>query len=223
MDLRFLRLTHLADSALPIGSLSHSFGLESLIEEHHLDVNELPNFFRALLSETGMLEAVFCRQAGQLTEIETFLALNRELSARMTAETLREASLTLGRRFFALATLLIGDPRLQEWQLRLEAAPAGLHLCCAFGAIGRALGADPTTTTLAFLHQSIAGLTSACQRLLPLGQTRAAQILWDLKPAMLGVAERSAHLQWNEVPSFVPGLELASMRHAGLATRLFIS
>jgi urease accessory protein len=64
-------------------------------------------------------------------------------------------------------------------------------------------------------------LVSACQRLLPLGQTQAQQILWDLKPAILAaVAQLGKPALTN---SFTPLLDLASARHASLYTRLFMS
>ena len=53
----------LADSALPIGSAAHSFGLETLIAENHLDARGLADFLRDYLAETGVVEAVFCRAA----------------------------------------------------------------------------------------------------------------------------------------------------------------
>ena len=43
-ELADLRLLHLADTALPIGSLAHSFGLESLVAAEILDVNGLFGF-----------------------------------------------------------------------------------------------------------------------------------------------------------------------------------
>jgi urease accessory protein UreF len=70
---------------------------------------------------------------------------------------------------------------------------------------------------LAWLNQSISGLVSSCQRLMPLGQAAAARILWNLKPAMA----RLSHSE--EVSCFSPYLELASMRHGSIQTRLFIS
>src|SRR5216683_3282336 len=61
-----LRLMHLADSALPIGSLAHSFGLESLVARELLSVAGLPEFLRGFLEEAGVLEAVFCREAWRI-------------------------------------------------------------------------------------------------------------------------------------------------------------
>src|ERR1700687_3073903 len=68
-DLAELRLLHLADSALPIGGLAHSFGLESLVSRELLGVSDLPKFLRGFLEEAGMVEAVFCREAFQLAQI----------------------------------------------------------------------------------------------------------------------------------------------------------
>ena len=60
------RLLHLADSALPIGGLAHSFGLESLVSAELLGGRELPEFLRTFLEEAGFLEAVFCREGLRL-------------------------------------------------------------------------------------------------------------------------------------------------------------
>src|SRR5690242_9184755 len=164
---------HLADSALPIGSAAHSFGLETLVTEELLTADALPAFLRDYLAETGILEAVFCR-AGHRTGPAGWTALNHHLSARKPAQESRSASLTLGRRFLQLFLALEGG----------EDPGGDPHYATAFGYAGRALGVTEDLTAAVYLQQSIAALVSACQRLLPLGQHRAARLLWDLKPAI---------------------------------------
>jgi urease accessory protein len=79
------------------------------------------------------------------------------------------------------------------------------------------LGIDEDAAVLAYLQQSVTGLVSACQRLMPLGQVAAARIVWNLKPAMIQAALA------KELSCFTPLPEIASMRHPLLETRLFIS
>ena len=134
-------------------------------------------------------------------------------------------SATLGRRFLQLAFDLSGSRLLQE---ALEAArhPEVLvHHSTAFGLAGGALALDEQTTVLAYLHQSVAGLVSACQRLMPLGQSQAGRMLWNLKAAIIEVADpgRDRELDGDEPCCFMPFVDLGSMRHPALATRLFIS
>ncbi len=74
-ELGELRLLHLADSALPIGGLAHSFGLELLVAAELVGVRELPEFLRGFLEEAGFLEAVFCRAGFRLGS--RFLAVER--------------------------------------------------------------------------------------------------------------------------------------------------
>src|SRR2546423_1772406 len=164
----------LADSALPIGSAAHSFGLEWLVAEELLSVDALGAFLRDYLEESGVLEGAFCRAAHKAGATR-WTELNQMLSARKPARESRLASLALGRRFMQLFS-------------RLESAndPGGeAHHCTAFGYAGRALGIEEAVTVSVYLDQSVRELVSTFQRLMPLGQQRAARLLWDLKPAII--------------------------------------
>jgi urease accessory protein len=230
-ELADLRLLHLADSALPIGSLAHSFGLESLVATEILDVNGLFGFLRGYLEEAGTMEPVFCRAAFRLAvepsrkfAVERWLALNIRLSALKPARESRAGSAALGRNFLTIVLALGELPVLRE---ALEAArkpPAvAIQHSLAFGLASGALGFDEDHAVLAYLHQSAANLVSACQRLLPLGQTDAARILWNLKPVMIETAARSAAGDPESVSCFMPLLDWGAMEHPALSTRLFVS
>jgi urease accessory protein len=93
------------------------------------------------------------------------------------------------------------------------------HHVTAFGLVAAVAGIDESSAVLGWLHQSTTALVSAVQRLAPLGQTRASQILWGLKPLVGQVPD----MPCGEVECFTPVLEIAAMRHSKLATRLFIS
>ena len=262
-DLALLRLIQFSDSALPIGGAAHSFGLESLVAEGGLTVEDLPAFLEDYLQEAGCLEAVFCRlaypcwpeqeESGKIGRIESqgpnvlggssepdgpieardgpdgvdrlarWLRLNRTLSAFRCSRESREASTTLGRRFLQLAASIMEAPALSNTLERSSEEGVDVHLCTAFGRVGAFLGLDPQTVAICYLHQSLAGLISVCQRLLPLGQNRASRLLWDLKPLIVATVERSLPLTLEDVSCFLPALDVASMSHPYLSTRLFVS
>jgi urease accessory protein len=203
-DSSFLRVLQLADSALPIGGSAHSFGLETLTEEGVLTPDGIEDFLHDYLEESGKLDVAFVRRAWKSSDLKS---LSLEYGARKPARESREASLKLGRRFADLVNALINARILDH----------DLHYCVAFGVAGAMLGISEHATALAYLHQSMTGLISACQRLMPLGQAAAAKILWNLKPAIARAAQN------EEVWCFCPYPELASMRHGALETRLFIS
>src|SRR5437879_3702590 len=188
--LAFLQLLQLADSALPIGTAAHSFGMETLVAEQWLEVENLECFLGAYLVEAGTLECTFCllgqrlgadlEESKQALAVEQWLQLNARLSAFKTARESREASAALGRRLLQLALGLEVHPSLANFVRAAKLAGQETHQSLAFGLLGGLLQIDETEVALAYLQQSLTGLVSACQRLLPLGQSQASQILWHL-------------------------------------------
>ncbi len=233
---------HLADSALPIGAVAHSFGLESLVSEGLLTVSALPDFFRGYLEEAGAMEASFCGEAFRLgaagEEIfsndkspewwgKKWVEINGRLSALKPARESRAGSAVLGKNFLA-AVMALGDfpalrAALSATRESLDPKGSAIHHATAFGLAAGVLGLSEDRAVLAYLHQSVASLVSACQRLLPLGQSEATRILWNLKPTVIEAAARGAARDDGDACCFMPLLDWGAMEHTALRTRLFVS
>jgi urease accessory protein len=223
-----LRLQQFADSALPIGGAAHSFGLESLVDYGLLDADGVESFFRDYLEEAGALEAAYCALSCELGRsgaggLDQWLMLNIELGARKLARESREASASMGRRFLELAARVSDLPLLLSAVERVAQSGMQVHLAACFGLVAGTMGIEPESASASYLQQSITTLVSCCQRLLPLGQTRAHQILWSLKPAIICTAGRGARVPPDRLRCFTPLVDVASARHPTLHTRLFIS
>jgi urease accessory protein len=230
--LPLLWLLQLSDTALPIGGLNHSFGVEALTFEESLSADRLEAFLPEYLEEIGSFEINFCGAAYRLGiagrdrfPSEQWLDLNVQLSAFKLARENRSASATLGRRFLRLVSGLGETPILAAAIDAAQKTETDIHHCTAFGLAGAALGIDEESTLLAYSHQSLASLISSAQRLLPLGQTQAARMLWELKPLLAELVRRARENDFDvdQAACFAPLVEVGSMRHPRLQTRLFIS
>lgn len=188
------------------------------------------------------MEAAFCREAFRLGaadpeifSIDNFpeewgrkwLEINRRIGALKPARESRAGSASLGRNFLA-AVLALGDfPALRAALFAAkqssESKENAMHHAPAFGLAAGALGLGEERAVLAYLHQSVASLVLACQRLLPLGQTEATRILWNLKPAVIAAATRSGAREPGDACCFMPLLDWGAMEHTALRTRLFVS
>lgn len=226
-----LILQQLADSAFPIGGQAHSFGLETLVADGQVSPQTLDAFLDDYLDESAIVDAWFCRQAYQLASVQAselftsdWLLLNQRFSAFRTARESRTASAALGRRFLALVQNLSSQPRLAEAYQSSRTTGGDLHYATVFGLTGGLLDLGENATVIFYLQQSINALLAATQKLMSIGQSQTVGMLWQIKPHLISVAERSRSWSWEEgVSSCGLMLEIASMRHTTLPMRLFIS
>jgi urease accessory protein len=145
-----------------------------------------------------------------------------ELAAafRASSETALE-SRQQGKSFLTVTRRAWPHPALdafaERWGARPVAHAAVLALACA------AHGVPLLPALHAYLHGTAANLVSAGVRLVPLGQTDGQIATAMLGPVIEAVAARALVTPIEDLGSAAPLLELASMHHETLYTRLFRS
>jgi urease accessory protein len=224
-----LRLLQLADSALPIGGYSHSWGLEAAIDRGLVgDALSLERWVRSWLCYTiapaeGVVVAAVCRAAGGDDWPLVFQA-NELLAASLVPPTLRHASRDMGGQLLALAAVWPWAEKTVAALRLLQTDPAGeWHHAAVFGTLCAAAGADPVDALVVYLHQAALGCIGAGVRAVPVGHTHGQQILARLHADMQTLARRHAEQDLETAGSFAPAYEALCHAQGRLYTRLFRS
>jgi len=216
-----LMLQQMSDSALPIGGYSHSWGLETWVQDGQL--NDAEEVYQALSMlfelKIAPIEGSACALAHKAAiemDNSLFCQLNEYLSAiKWTSESLA-ASTSMGRRLMQLAL----DAK---W---IGAPPPGeqIHHCSAFGWICGSSGLGNSQSVAAYLLASMGSLVSACVRLVPLGHTDGQRILTRLRSDIAKKTAICLDASINDIGGgFAPLHESACVRHENLYSRLFQS
>ena len=215
-------LLQVNDSQFPSGAYAHSLGLEGLVQlEAVRSAEDLESFLHHQIAPGLMaFELPFLRRAhaaAAMENVDAVRALDEELDAWKLAAEMRTASRQIGARRLALVRKLVPAPLLDEYAacgapchhliitaLELRATPAEAALC-------------------AYAYQTLSGYTSASLKLLRIGQERVQILFRGAVREWLTAFSRRPAAADGPVGWFNPLLEIASMRHARAAERLFIS
>ena len=215
-------LLQVNDSAFPSGAYAHSLGLEELVQAGVVRTpEELEGFLMSqvvpglLAFEVPVLAAAHeLARAGDLLGLR---ALDDELEGWKLAGELRAASRQLGSRRLAMTRLL------EEGTLAAEYAALG-GPCHQVVVAGIELRRLPVAAAgCAFAQQSVAGYALAAMKLMRLGQEKCQGVIRRCVVGMAGEVAAACAVPVAQAGWFNPLLEIASMRHARAAERLFIS
>lgn len=223
-----LRLFQIADSALPIGGYTHSWGLEAALARRQVhDAATLERWTRSWLREAlapleGVLAAAVCRAAAAEDEA-TIRRANELLTASLAPPSLRNASAEMGEQLLALAATWpwsAGRVRLLR-----ETATNGFRWnhAVVFGFLGAIAGGDARGVLTAYLHQAAIGMISAGVRAVPVNPTHGQQILAYLHGDLDELADRFAEASLDDAGSGCPFYEVLCYEQTSLYTRLFRS
>jgi urease accessory protein len=218
-------LLQVSDQFFPTGAYTFSHALETYVALGLVhDRASCQQWLTTLCYDAlGPCDLVFCMAALRLAaqqELPALLALDHLCTAYKVPRELRLESQHTGQAFLRAATALHPPLLVHEfWQYVQRDATPGHH-AVAFGLVTQGLGIPQEQAGLAYLYNVIAGLVAAAVRLIPLGQTAGQHLLHEMASTLLDVQQLYRHLTPEEAWSCTPGLEIRSMQHERLYSRL---
>lgn len=228
MNPRWYSLLQITDSLFPSGAFAHSYGLEALLQRNHsVDVAT----WRAILAEiwsTHLLRSdgllgIHAHRAMVTGDIDLVRDADRQLHAMKLPRELREASTSTGRAFLAEADVAFPDRGLGELRVHVDAGTSPGNHAIVFQTVAAVLGANHHESLVTWGYQTIAQMTAALLRLGVFGHRAATSLVASLEPVVDDGARDVLDLGPDDVASFAPLLEIASMRHERQYSRLFRS
>jgi urease accessory protein len=223
-----LRLQSWLSPAFPTGSYSYSHSLEWAVEAGYIDNREsLVGWLEAdLCFGSGRNEAIFFSEAWGSARDKDCAKLFEiaELAAafRSTAEFVLESSQQASA---CLATLrrVWPDRLLDSLSQLLSERHISPALAVVVGVRSAREGIPISLALPAFLQSYIANLVIAGVRLVPLGQTDGQLAIGALEQAVLAASAEARNATIDDLGSAAFTVDLGSMAHETLYTRLFRS
>lgn len=222
---RLLPLLHLCDSLFPTGAFAHSDGLEWATDRGLVrSASDLGEWMDASLSQVLARAdgpGVWCGwQAYVERDWERLSVVNAETLALRPSAVSRQATRAMGARL------------VRTWQQLYE--PAGfdamsaavdvertMTLPPAFGVVCASAGVEARAAVAAFIYTRLASAASAAMRLMAIGQREAHRVLAARLQTVAAMIDTIA--AQPTVSSFAPAIDIASMSHQYVHSRLFRS
>src|SRR5690625_1790040 len=223
-----LSLFQLCDSAFPTGAFSHSFGLETYIQEGAVHNEEtfkewLKVYLHEQLIYSDGLAASIVYEALEEENYEKIWELDHLLAVQNFARETREGTKQMGDRMLDMAESLYEAPMLAMYRERIKNKQSFGHAAIVFTIVGHYLKVEKETTILYFLYSTIVSLIQNAVRAIPLGQTTGQKILAEFQQELMQATDKINRLDEEDFGIVSPGLELSQMQHERVKIRIFMS
>ena len=225
---RLLSLLQVANASFPTGAFNHSYGFETWIDGGAL--HDAASFERACrdwlrygLARADGVGVAHAHRHAAANDLDALIALDWAIGALKLSRESREASFKTGRALLgALREVFSLDP-LEPFAAAVRDGRCEGHQAVVFGAALRAQGVDEGESVLAFLQAALSNLVGVGARLIPLGQIESQRIVRGAWPLLASGAEEACAVGIDDLGSATAGLDIASMAHERLRTRLCMS
>lgn len=228
MDNYILQLLQFCDSSLPTGAFSHSFGLETYIQEGviHNKQTFLKWMEVYIVKQLVYGDGLACRlvyEALEKDKLEDIWELDQMLIAQIFAQESREGSRKIGERLLTLGNELYPSLPLLAYKKRVSERKCSSHPAIVFTMLGHNLNIPKKTVVSTYLFSSLTTLVQNAVRGIPLGQTEGQQLIKESQILIGEAWELIEKLTLEDFGIMPPGLEISQMRHERVNIRIFMS
>ena len=223
-----LTLLRLTDSAFPVGGFAHSSGLEQLVHDGLVaDASGAERFVRSvIIRATGTSDAIAAAVAVRAAsdgDCATIFAADSALFVMKASSEMRSASSSMGQRLLREVAVHVHAPVLDALARSLRKGGTPGTYAVLFGASAGALGVAPDQAAAALMHTTATSILHAAMRLLPVSHRDVQGALHRLQGDIARLAHHAASCGLDDMTSFHPFQDIASMRHRTAPMRLFAS
>ncbi|UOQ94745.1 urease accessory protein UreF [Halobacillus shinanisalinarum] len=227
-DQQLLHLFQIHDSAFPIGSYTQSFGMETYIQQNMIKTKQdLIEYCKSYLYyNLACGDGILIKESYKAAENEDFdklAKLEQICNGMKLAKESRDGSIKMGKQFLQTVLPLSESKLVNEWKNKFDNKVIKGHYPVLYGIYTASLDVHVEQAVLTFLYASVNGLIQNAVRAVPLGQNNGVQAMYEL----LSPIEEASHIVENstldDLHNNALGIEMASMQHEYLFSRLFIS
>lgn len=228
MNNQLLSLFQLCDSNFPTGAFSHSFGLESYIQENKVHNQEtffewLKVYLHEQLVYSDGLASRLVYEALMDDDLQQIWQLDHLLTIQNLPRETREGTQMIGDRMLRLTETIYGLSILSQYREEIKKKNAFGHPAIVFSMVAHGLSVTKQDTILYYLYSAISSQVQNAVRAVPLGQTAGQTISHQFIPELSQAVDRIMELTKDDFGIVSPGIELSQMKHERVNIRIFMS
>jgi len=223
-----LSYAQLLDSALPIGGFSHSFGLETFVQQNKVtSIQQLEQYITSqihgsLVRLEGLaVKGVYLAVAED--DLWRVCLFDKIVHVGRTPRESREGLQKMGKRLIKLGHTLYPEAELQKLEQAISQQGGYGTLPIVHAWVSYKLGVPLDDAVKGYLYTSLTTMVNSALRLMSLGQTEGQLLI----RRMLAIIDQ----QWDivrdmpaeQLHTFTPAHDIRAMQHETLYSRLFMS
>jgi urease accessory protein len=225
---RLLTLLQLTNAAFPTGAFTQSYGFETWIDDNSIATaadaeQQCRDWLRFNLTTCDAVAATLAHRCVLRGDFADLPEVDRQLGALKLSRESRSASRMTGAALIAAGRDIFDLPQIIQLAEMVRNGEAEGHHAVVYGTVGVGLGLTESETITSFLWSGLSSLVGVVQRLVPLGQADAQRIIAGANALIDRCAEIARMRDLRTMAASLAALDVASMRHERLHTRLCIS